>query len=218
MGLIAIPKRSRLLVSLRPCPGQANITQTVSTNVWMLTCLRLLFYSQMGRMTLRNASWWNWPLSTERTATLPNQPPPRLVAVSRPPLVSPAPLGQRPLAIHASSVCAVLIALRFFFSPFLSLGCLCLILHYGVFFLWLKDIISSTPWRRPLPMEWGTCSCSSHCMIEAFYNHPVTIYLSFVYYYNTAEKKILCTHIDTVNLTKIMMEKNDAGYANLAVI
>ena len=55
-------------------------------------------------------------------------------------------------------------------------------------------------------------------MIEAFYNHPVTIYLSFVYYYNTAEKKILCTHIDTVNLTKIMMEKNDAGYANLAVI
>lgn len=117
MGLIAIPKRSRLLVSLRPCPGQANITQTVSTNVWMLTCLRLLFYSQMGRMTLRNASWWNWPLSTERTATRPNQPPPRLVAVSRPPLVSPAPLGQRPLAIHASSVCAVLIALRFFFLP-----------------------------------------------------------------------------------------------------
>lgn len=27
------------------------------------------------------------------------------------------PLGQRPLAIHASSVCAVLIALRFFFLP-----------------------------------------------------------------------------------------------------
>lgn len=115
-------------------------------------------------------------------------------------------------------VCSVNSFTLFFFSPFLSLGCLCLILHYGVFFLWLKDIISSTPWRRPLPMEWGTCSCSSHCMIEAFYNHPVTIYLSFVYYYNTAEKKILCTHIDTIKLTKIMMEKNDVEYANLAVI